>query len=208
MRTARTFAITTCRLLGPAFLALSLVVFGVLALGPRTGRYRTVTVLTASMRPAMPEGSMVLTTPLHPEDLRVGDVITYRIPVEDRRIVTHRVVEIVTPGATPIVRTQGDANNAPDPWTARLTGGTVWKARVAVPKVGYAGEWLRRPEARRLLVLAVPFFLALLWLKDIWGRDDDAVVTPAAPPTAPAAPTTVAVVALLSLGAFAARHRA
>lgn len=209
MHTLRTIVTTTGRLLGPVFLALSLLVFGVLALGPRTGRYRTVTVLTASMRPTMPEGSMVLTTPVRPADLRVGDVITYRIPVEDRRLVTHRVVEILTPGTNPVVRTKGDANNGVDPWTARLKGGAVWKARGAVPEVGYAAEWLRRPQASRLLVLVVPFFLAVLWLKDIWRSDDDLpVVTNPPPPTTRPIQGAVAAVALLSLGALTARHRA
>lgn len=212
MRTIRTIATTTSRLLGPAFVALSLVAFGVLAVGPRTGRYQTATVLTASMRPTMPEGSMVVTTPVDPAGLRVGDVITYRIPVEDRRIVTHRVVELHEPGPTPVVRTKGDANNGADPWTARLTGGTVWKARVAVPKVGYATVWLRQPQVRTLFVLFVPFLLAALWLKDIWADDDDATVLPALPAPAPAPAAglrpAVAVVALLSLGAFTARQRA
>lgn len=210
MRTIRTIATTTSRLLGPAFVALSLVAFGVLAVGPRTGRYQTATVLTASMRPTMPEGSMVVTTPVRPADLRVGDVITYRIPVEDRRIVTHRVVEIHEPGPTPVVRTKGDANNGPDPWTARLKGGSVWKARAAVPKVGYATVWLREPKVRTLFVLFVPFLLAALWLKDIWADDDDATVLPALPAPAPASGLrpAVAVVALLSLGAFTARQRA
>lgn len=219
MRTIRTTATTTSRLLGPAFVALSLVVFGVLALGPRTGRYQTATVLTASMRPTMPEGSMVVTTPVDPAALRVGDVITYRIPVEDRRIVTHRIVEIHQPGPTPVVRTKGDANNGVDPWMARLTGGTVWKARVSVPKVGYATVWLRDPRLRPLLVLFVPFVLAALWLKDIWAKDDAMSVPQATPlsmatpmvtatPVAPGLRPTVAMVALLSLGAFAVRQRA
>ncbi|HEX9969308.1 MAG TPA: signal peptidase I [Acidimicrobiales bacterium] len=208
MRTLLTIATKTGRLLGPAFLALSLLVFGVLALGPRTGRYRTVTVLTASMRPTMPEGAMVLATPAQPADLKVGDVITYRIPVQDRRLVTHRVVEILQPGANPIVRTKGDANNGVDPWTAQLKGGTVWKARGAVPKVGYVAEWLRKPHASRLLVLIVPFFLALLWLKDIWRDDDEPPVNVAIAPPASPVVGALAAVALLSLGAFTARHRA
>lgn len=210
MRTIRTIATTTSRLLGPVLVALSLVVFAVLAIGPRTGRYQTATVRTASMRPTMPEGSMVVTTPLDPADLRVGDVITYRIPVEDRRIVTHRVVEILQPGPTPVVRTKGDANNGVDPWAARLKGGAVWKARVSVPKVGYATVWLRDPRQRTLFVLFVPFLLAALWLKDIWGRDDDNLVPIATPAAAPESGVraAVAMAALLSLGAFTVRQRA
>ncbi|MEW6473982.1 MAG: signal peptidase I [Actinomycetota bacterium] len=92
---------------------VSLVAFGFVGLGPHTGRYRTLTVLSGSMRPTMPEGSVAIVIPVPPAEIRPGDVITYNIPVGDRRVVTHRVVEIVEGGDHPVVRTQGDANAAP-----------------------------------------------------------------------------------------------
>ncbi len=49
-------------------------------------------------------------------------MITYRIPAEDRRIVTHRIVEIEVAGERPVVVTKGDANRNPDPWVAHLKG--------------------------------------------------------------------------------------
>ena len=196
------------RLLVPAFVALAAVIFAGLALGPRTGLYRTYTVLTSSMRPDMPEGTVVVSTPIPLRDVRVGDVITYRIPVEDRRIVTHRVVELVSPG---IVVTKGDANNAPDPWVAELKGQRVWKVRAAVPGLGYALERLRTEQARQLVLFAVPLLLAVLWLKDIWRDDDHVPVTTVRPRPQPQpldARGAIAVVALLSVGALASRQRA
>jgi signal peptidase I len=116
----------------------------------------------------MPEGSVVMIRPVPPAQLRVDDVITYRIPVEDRRIVTHRIVEIVEPGSEPVVRTQGDANNAPDPWVARLRGDQAWRVRLSVPKLGYVVAALRQPAARRLTVLAAPALFALVSVVRIW----------------------------------------
>lgn len=154
-----------------AVVALGSSLLALLALGvaPRTGRYRTVTVLSGSMRPSMPEGSVVVQTPAALADVKVGDVITYRIPVEDRRVVTHRVVEVVEAGPRPVLRTKGDANTAPDPWMARLSGEQVWKARAAVPKVGYALQALRHPAAQRLIVLLAPALLAVIWFREIWA---------------------------------------
>jgi signal peptidase len=197
------------RLLAAGFLASSLLLLLAVGVGPRTGRYQVVTVLTGSMRPGMPEGSVVLSVPTQVQHIRVGDVITYRIPAEDRRVVTHRVVEVVEPGT---VRTKGDANAEPDPWLARLKGGQVSKAHADVPKVGYVLERLREPTTSRMLVWAVPFVLAVLWVRDIWSRTDDA--EPATAPAVAVAPaasglrSTVALAALLSLGAACARDRA
>jgi len=201
MRTTKTIM----RLLAAGFAVSALLLLLVVGIGPRTGRYQTATVLTGSMRPAMPEGSVVLATPMAARDVRVGDVITYRIPVEDRRIVTHRVVEVVRDGDRPVVRTKGDANKDPDTWVAELTGATVWKVRVAVPKAGYLFEWLRRPQARQLLVFVVPLLLAFLLLRDIWRRTPDPVPVEVA--TASPVAGAVALVALLSLGAAARGRR-
>ncbi|HEX2040057.1 MAG TPA: signal peptidase I [Acidimicrobiales bacterium] len=192
-------ATTAARLLAAGFLAFSLLLLLAVGLGPRTGAYRTVTVLTGSMRPTMAEGSVIVTTPVPARSLRVGDVITYRIPVEDRRVVTHRVVEIVRGGDRPVVRTKGDANASPDGWVAELKGGTVWKVRATVPQLGWVLEWLRRPQARQLLVLGVPLLSLVLLLRDIWRRPstpDDPAPSPASP-----MPGTVALLALLTLGA-------
>lgn len=199
------------RLLVPALVACSLLLLLLVGLGPRTGAYRTVTVLTGSMAPTMPVGAVVVSTPSPLEDVRVGDVITYRIPVEDRRVVTHRVVEVVRPGPHPVVRTRGDANAAPDPWTAELKGDRVWRARLTIPRLGLLLEDLRQPWVRRLLLMAVPLALAGLWLKDIWRRKEELPLQPQPQPPVPSTPAwpgMVALGALLSLGAAGARGRA
>jgi signal peptidase len=140
----------------------------VVGLGPHTGLYRTFTVLTGSMQPTMPVGSVVVDVPERASQLRVGQIVTYRIPVEDHRVISHRVVRIVEGGDRPIFQTQGDANNAPDYWLAQVNGGTVWHVRYVVPTLGLALHALRQPAVHRLTILVVPVALALLLLVDIW----------------------------------------
>lgn len=149
-------------------LVLAAAVLLVFGLGPHTGRYQTATVLTGSMRPHTPEGSVVFITPLASRDVRVGDVVMYRIPVEDHRVVAHRVVEVLEGGDHPVVRTKGDANDEADPWVARLDAGPLWEVRGAVPTVGHALQALRQPAVRQLCVVALPLLLCLLWLGEIW----------------------------------------
>jgi signal peptidase len=136
--------------------------------GPRTGRYATLTVLSGSMRPGIPEGSIVVITPERPDQIRVGQIVTYAVPEGDHHVVSHRVVEIVAGGDQPIIRTQGDANDTPDPWLAQITDDTVWRVHASVPGVGQLIHRLRQPLVHRLSVVVVPLLLAAVWLVDIW----------------------------------------
>jgi signal peptidase len=157
------------QLLVLAFVAFALLVFIGIGIGPRTSTYRTMTVLTGSMGATLPPGSVAVQTPMDVGDVKVGDVISYRIPVDDHRLVTHRVVKILERGASPVVVTKGDANNAPDPWFPRLEAGRTWKTRFGIPRAGYAVQFLRSPEVHRATVLAIPVVLALIWLRGIWA---------------------------------------
>jgi signal peptidase I len=143
-----------------------------LGLLPRTGWYRPVTVLSGSMKPSFAPGDMVVVTPEPLRDVRVGQVISYRIPVGDHHVQSHRVIKILRGGPHPVVRTKGDANNAPDPWTAKLKGTTAWRVRAVLPKVGYAVFWFRSPLMHSLTVLLAPLLLALLAVVQIWRRPE------------------------------------
>ena len=168
MRRVKPMGRTASRVAGLAILASSLLFLGFVGLGPRTGAYRTLTVLTGSMDPTIPPGAMVVVTPVEPQDLRVGDVITYQTPVGDRRVVTHRIVDIPRPGPNPVVQTKGDANNAVDPWLARLDQAPAWRVHTVIPFAGRVINFTRSDTVRRTTTLLVPAMLALTWLADIW----------------------------------------
>jgi len=153
-------------------LGAALVAFAALALIPHTGLYRPETVLSGSMRPDFGPGDMVIVTPEPARNVRVGQVISYHIPVGDHHVQTHRVVQILRGGQHPVVRTKGDANNARDPWTARLDGSTAWRVRLVVPKFGWVIVWLRDPYLRFLSVLLAPALFALVGLWRIWSEPD------------------------------------
>lgn len=165
------------------FALLALVLLGLL---PNLGWYRTETVLSGSMKPYFSPGDIVVVTPEATRDVRVGQVISYHIPVGDHHVQSHRVIEVVRGGDHPLVRTKGDANASPDPWTARLNGGTAWQVRAVVPKAGWAIVWLRTPAIRRVAIFALPLLLAILGLLRIWrvpGNDqqDEAPDAPTRP---------------------------
>lgn len=173
----------TARLLTLTTTALFLAV----GLGPHTGAYRTLTVLTGSMAPTIPAGSVVFVRPIAPADIAVGDVLTYNIPVDDQRVVTHRVTDIVEAGATPTVVTKGDAVEDVDPWTTQFSSGPVWKVEADVPFLGYGLQALQTPLARRISVTVLPVLFALSWLWRIWRPSNrDAGSEDGAPDAGPA----------------------
>jgi len=157
------------RLLSTLLLGLAALALLSVTVGPRLLHYRTATMLTASMAPGIRPGDVIVDTPLALTDVRVGQVLTYHIPVDDHRVVSHRVIQVQRPGPGIVnIRTQGDANTAADPWTATLSGGTVWQVRAVVPKAGTAIRALRIPWVHTLLTGAVPALVLCWLLLGIW----------------------------------------
>lgn len=146
-----------------------------LGVGPRLLHYRTLTMLTGSMRPGFPPGSVLIDRRLPTAALRPGDVLTYHIPVDAHEVVSHRVLAIRAGQGGWVVHTKGDANNGPDPWTAVITTPTVWTARADVPYAGFVIAALRRPGLHQLLLIAVPALLAGAMLLGIWRKPRRAV---------------------------------
>jgi signal peptidase I len=142
--------------------------FGVLVLLPHTGLYRTAVPLSGSMEPTFAPGDLLLLRPEPLSRIRVGQIITYTIPIGDHHLETHRVVHILRGGDEPVVQTKGDANARPDPWTAVLHGSTIWRVERVVPHAGSALLWLGRPFVRVAFVLLLAGFLLRAGLVRIW----------------------------------------
>jgi signal peptidase I len=148
---------------------LAVLVFLVLAVGPHLLGYRTMTMLTGSMSPEIDPGDVTLVTPIAVSDVTEGMVITYHKPIDDRSLVTHRVVSVETgPDGSVQVQTKGDANKAIDPWTASLQGDTAYEVRAVIPELGHLIQLLRAPVLTQALVYGAPALLAGWLLLTIW----------------------------------------
>jgi signal peptidase I len=147
----------------------AVVAFGFLAIGPHVFGYRTMTMLTGSMAPEIEPGDITVVTPLAIEDVTAGMVIAYNIPIDDHRVVTHRVVAVERgENGSVTVQTKGDANEAADPWKATLQGDTAWQVRAVVPEVGSAIQALRTPVVSQVLRFGAVGLVAGWLLLGIW----------------------------------------
>jgi signal peptidase len=130
-----------------ALLMLVVVSALVLFLVPRLMGADLLVVVSRSMEPTIPMGSIVISLPeKNPDHISVGDVITFTVERlgGETALVTHRVVAVVDRGGKPQFRTQGDAAEVPD--LALVTPdeliGKVW---LSLPLVGYLVALLRTP---------------------------------------------------------------
>jgi signal peptidase I len=116
------------RLLILTFAALVVAAVTIVVIIPRATHGQAMTVLSGSMTPGIPVGSIVVVRPVDPMELRVGDVATYQA-VPDRPVfITHRLFAISTVGGQTQFTFKGDANRVPDvkPVVAGQIRGELW----------------------------------------------------------------------------------
>jgi signal peptidase I len=170
----RRAAAATARWTTRALVGIAVLAFAGLAIGPHLFSYQTMTMLTGSMAPAIDPGDVVITTPLAVDDVTEGMIISYHIPIDDHRVVTHRVVTVDhAADGTVSVTTKGDANDHTDPWTAVLQGDTAYQVQAVVPELGHLITALRTPAISHLLVYGAPALLAAWLLLTIWRPTPD-----------------------------------
>jgi signal peptidase len=151
-----------------AIMVIAVAALLLFAIGPRTGAYRTVTILSGSMAPAFSAGDAIITTPISASAIQVGDVITFHAPIEGRPVVTHRVIDVDQERGRPVIRTKGDANDAADPWEARLEGDIAWRQVAVIPHAGKLIAALRSGHVGDSLMYGGTALLVLLMLISIW----------------------------------------
>jgi len=173
------------------------VILGVL--GSVLGFYRADTVLSGSMRPGYPEGSVVIATRQDSNTLAVGQVIIFTAPAPYGEVVTHRVQTVTLDEKTgqPLITTKGDNNPTADPWKALVPADEVWVVKGRMPLLGWVANWAVRWWPLLLgFVVALPMAgFATNRIRETWGADPEPVDpetdSAAAPVKAPAGAYTM-----------------
>ena len=150
---------------------LSIVVFGgsfVLGLTP-------LVVVSGSMAPTLPVGSLIFSQSVPAAELRVGDIVTVQRP-EGLGLVTHRLVSTTAlDGGTYEYVLRGDANETEDPLPYTVT--TAGKYLFQAPYVGSLATAIRTVPGL-LIVLAIALCLIAIFLLDesLWASSPVTVI--------------------------------
>lgn len=147
-------------------MVIAAMVFAFLIAGIRIFGVQVYGVLTGSMEPAYPTGSLIYVKKVDAEDLRVNDVITFS--VSPNVIATHRIVELVPDEQNPSIiryRTKGDANKDVD---AALVSANniIGKAMFAIPKMGYLANYIQKPPGIYVAILVCGLMIAFVFYTD------------------------------------------
>jgi len=119
-----------------------------------TAGWRLERIETASMEPTVPPGSLAVVTPVNPQELQAGDVVSFRDPGDRSRRILHRIVRVIHQSSGTFFVTQGDANATPDPRlvpTSDVQGELRWH----VPRLGRLA-WALRPPLGLAVLAGIP----------------------------------------------------
>lgn len=143
-----------------SFLGLA-AVLAILLAGVRIFGLAPYTVISGSMEPKYPVGSIVYVKDVPPTELKEKDVITYTI--DGKTVVTHRIIEVLCDEKDPTVRyfrTQGDNNGTPDSDPVHQ-GNVLGKVVFSLPVLGFVAYFIQTPPLT-YIALSICFMVLLL----------------------------------------------
>lgn len=111
--------------------------------------FRFYDVLTPSMTPEIPVGSMVIVKMIEPSELKVGDIVTYSTSIDGSTVLTHRVSRVMGSGDTLSFMTKGDANLVED-MNPVYPSQVIGRVNLVVP---YLGSIMTYIQANLTLVI-------------------------------------------------------
>lgn len=164
---------TSKQLLKPLGLLVLVAVvapFVVYAVPQVVGATQSYVVLSSSMSPSIHAGDIVVVDSVDPATIEEGDIITYE---RNDNLVTHRVIEVTTESGERAFRTQGDANEDPDP-TPVTASAVVGAVLFHVPLAGHVIAFGQTALGTLLLVI-VPALLLIV--NEMYSLYQDAILT-------------------------------
>jgi signal peptidase len=159
------------RLLSAAFAVLAVCVLAVglgARLAPAAG-YEFFSIRSGSMEPALPVGSLAIVA--RQGDIAVGQAVAFKLP--SGVVVTHRVVEVIDGETGRFLRTQGDANEDPDPSLVPASV-VVGPVQASLPLLGFLLAMLGMPIGLVAILSVAATLITAIWLlEELEQLDDD-----------------------------------
>lgn len=135
-----------------------------LTLDPESGVYKALVVISNSMEPTAPAGSMIFIKKT--ESIQKNDIVTFRMGLDSKSLTTHRVVEIKEVKGNTMYQTKGDAVKEPDIELVpaeRVTGKMIF----SIPLIGYPVAFAKTQMGVVMLVVIPAAIIVYEELKSI-----------------------------------------
>lgn len=152
------------------------VLFALLLVGVRLVGIQVFSVISGSMEPEYPVGSLIYVQKVEPSEIKVGDVITFVL--SDETPATHRVISIDYENER--FYTRGDANyhideetgekvymEDPPVYFKNLIGKPIFK----IPLLGYVAYYIQHPPGMYVAIAIGALLLILVFLPDLFKSD-------------------------------------
>ena len=119
---------------------------------------RPLVFQSGSMSPTIQTGDLAISHRVDASSLHRGDVVS--VPTGTGTRVTHRIVSVSHEGPDAVLRLRGDANNATDATSYRVSHAD--RVLFHLPRLGYVVGWLSGPMGLFLLGLYAAFLVSVL----------------------------------------------
>ena len=145
------------------------VLCAVFLVGTRLLGYQFFTVLSGSMSPKYEAGDLLLVKECSPEDIKVGDPITF-ILSKNNDYATHRVIDIDAENSH--FYTMGDANDGPDAAPVHFKN-LVGKPELCIPLLGYVSNFIQTPPGTYYTIAIIALLIIVVFLPDFIFRNNE-----------------------------------
>ena len=116
-----------------------IAIFMAIILIPFVAGYKPVVVLSGSMEPAYPIGSIIFYKPLDFNDIKVGDAITFKLG--GGALATHRVIE--KDNENQKFTTKGDNNTTVDIKPVSYEAVVGKTGKIVIPYIGFISTYIK-----------------------------------------------------------------
>ena len=124
-------------------------------------------IQSGSMSPAIDTGSLVITRPVNPYSLGIGDVIAYHLPLNPDTLIVHRVAGI--DNGTPLsFLTKGDANNSFDSYVLPAKS-VVGQVKFHIPWIGYLIGFMQSFPGFLIFLIIPGAIILYLEMNKLWS---------------------------------------
>lgn len=150
-------------------LVIIVIILTLMLVGTKLIGIQPYAVLSGSMEPTYHTGSLIYVKETAPENIEVGDPITF-VMDENLTVATHRVVEIDEESQH--FTTKGDANEFTDASPVHFNN-LIGKPVFTIPYLGYLANFIQNPPGRYIAIVMAALILLLAFLPGLFDDDKE-----------------------------------